>query len=70
MQDVHRLCELGYIEDLIRPAFIADSDFLHAGPTAGIGFQSSGSFPLLDFEQLKSSCFLNGLRQRTKILSG
>ena len=30
MQDVHRLFGLGYIEDLIRSAFISDSDFLHA----------------------------------------
>lgn len=68
MEHIDRFLELRYIEDSIGPALIPNPEFLDARSDRRHRLPIIRIFALLNFEELKSGCFLHRLRKLAKIL--
>ena len=68
MEHIYGFVKLGHIEDSKRTAFIPNPDFLDSRPDSRHWLPIIRLFPLLNFEQLESSRFLDTVRKPTKII--
>ena len=67
MEDIDRFFELGHVKCSKRPAFIPNQDFPDSGSDGRHQLPIIRLFPLLDFEELKTSRFLCTVRKLAKI---